>query len=92
MSRARSQAEGSARCLVCRKPLPSEAPHRPFCCARCKLVDLGRWLNEEYKVPGEPAIGFGETPDDEPSGPFAAAAGWEEPGLPWKEPPDEQDA
>lgn len=92
MSPARPQAAGPARCLTCRQPLPAEAPHRPFCSVRCKLVDLGRWLNDEYKVPGEPAIGFGETPDEELGGPFAAAAGWDEPGLAWEEPPDEQDA
>ncbi len=27
-----------------------ELPYRPFCSARCKLVDLGKWLNEEYRV------------------------------------------
>jgi len=23
---------------------------RPFCSERCKLVDLGKWANEEYHV------------------------------------------
>jgi endogenous inhibitor of DNA gyrase (YacG/DUF329 family) len=23
---------------------------RPFCSERCKLVDLGKWANEEYRV------------------------------------------
>jgi len=23
---------------------------RPFCCERCKLIDLGRWANEDYRV------------------------------------------
>lgn len=23
---------------------------RPFCCERCKLIDLGKWANEEYRV------------------------------------------
>jgi endogenous inhibitor of DNA gyrase (YacG/DUF329 family) len=26
---------------------------RPFCSERCKLADLGRWLAEDYRVPGE---------------------------------------
>jgi endogenous inhibitor of DNA gyrase (YacG/DUF329 family) len=26
----------------------------PFCSERCHLVDLGRWLNEEYRVPDQP--------------------------------------
>jgi len=23
---------------------------RPFCCERCKMIDLGKWANEEYRV------------------------------------------
>lgn len=26
----------------------------PFCGDRCRLVDLGRWLNEEQGLPIEP--------------------------------------
>ncbi len=29
---------------------------RPFCGERCKLIDLGKWANEDYRVaqpPGE---------------------------------------
>lgn len=34
----------------------------PFCSERCRLVDLGRWLREEYRVPAS------EPPEeDEPS-------------------------
>lgn len=44
-------------CPICRKQLTvaawSDAPYRPFCSKRCKLVDLGRWLNEEYRVTEE---------------------------------------
>lgn len=28
-------------------PLP---PNFPFCSKRCKSVDLGKWLNEEYRI------------------------------------------
>jgi len=27
----------------------------PFCSERCHWVDLGRWLGEEYRIPGPPA-------------------------------------
>ena len=27
---------------------------RPFCCERCKLIDLGEWADEKHRVPGEP--------------------------------------
>ena len=29
-------------------PLP---PNFPFCSKRCKSIDLGKWLNEEYRIP-----------------------------------------
>lgn len=28
-----------------------ENPARPFCSERCKLIDLGEWASEGYKVP-----------------------------------------
>jgi uncharacterized protein len=31
------------------------ATYRPFCSERCRLIDLGAWLAEEHRVPGEPA-------------------------------------
>jgi hypothetical protein len=31
-----------------------ENPHRPFCSDRCRLIDLGQWVTESYRVPGEP--------------------------------------
>jgi endogenous inhibitor of DNA gyrase (YacG/DUF329 family) len=27
-------------------------PHRPFCSLTCRLIDLGVWLDERYRVPG----------------------------------------
>ena len=27
-----------------------DGPYGPFCSKRCKLVDLGKWLNEENKI------------------------------------------
>jgi endogenous inhibitor of DNA gyrase (YacG/DUF329 family) len=36
------------RCPICSK---LEQPrHRPFCSARCRQVDLGRWFSETYRV------------------------------------------
>jgi len=48
-------------CPTCgRKFLSDETPTPPFCSERCQLIDLGRWFNEEIRLPheGEP----GETP------------------------------
>lgn len=25
-------------------------PYRPFCSERCKMIDLGKWANEDYRV------------------------------------------
>ena len=30
-------------------------PNKPFCSARCKLIDLGAWANEDYKLPTQDA-------------------------------------
>ena len=32
----------------------AEWPDFPFCSSRCRLVDLGKWINGEYKI-SEPA-------------------------------------
>lgn len=29
----------------------SDSRYRPFCSERCKLIDLGQWANEEYRIP-----------------------------------------
>ncbi|MDR3055695.1 MAG: DNA gyrase inhibitor YacG [Zoogloeaceae bacterium] len=36
-----------------RSPWNRDNPWRPFCSERCKLVDLGAWANEAYRVPDE---------------------------------------
>lgn len=46
-------------CPVCGKP--EQAKHKPFCSDRCRIVDLGRWLNGSYAVP---AVEDDELPDD----------------------------
>jgi endogenous inhibitor of DNA gyrase (YacG/DUF329 family) len=30
-----------------------ENPWRPFCSERCKLIDLGAWATEGYRIPAE---------------------------------------
>ena len=43
------------KCPTCGKPAEwKDNPFRPFCSERCQLVDLGRWVEGEYRVPGEP--------------------------------------
>ncbi len=39
----------------------AEAPGRfPFCSSRCRLIDLGRWIDGEYRIPGDPIDGSEE--------------------------------
>jgi uncharacterized protein len=56
-------------CPRCRRPaLPrAENPAFPFCSRRCRLIDLGSWLTEEYRVAGSPAEAADENPGGEPS-------------------------
>ena len=30
--------------------------NRPFCSEKCRLIDLGRWADEEYRIAGQPAV------------------------------------
>ena len=41
------------RCPICGKDAAEKA--RPFCSARCKAIDLNRWLSGHYVIPGSPA-------------------------------------
>ena len=50
------------RCSTCGNQFdPDETPAMPFCSERCKQIDLGRWLDEEYGVPHETE----DLPEDE---------------------------
>ncbi len=54
------------KCPNCAKSVEwSDAqPWRPFCCERCKLIDLGAWAGSSYSVPGKEQ-GFAENePED----------------------------
>jgi hypothetical protein len=45
------------RCPICKKPVPDatsgdeSSKYVPFCSERCKLIDLGRWLDGKYQIP-----------------------------------------
>ena len=45
------------RCSICGKTFEFDyekggklPPNFPFCSSRCKAIDLGKWLNEEYRI------------------------------------------
>ncbi|MDH4163221.1 MAG: DNA gyrase inhibitor YacG [Nitrospirota bacterium] len=42
------------RCPACKKAATwEENPFRPFCSERCRLIDLGKWASEEYRIAGQ---------------------------------------
>ena len=45
----------TVRCPSCKRPVPwtPEQVFKPFCSERCKLIDLGEWVMEEKRIPGE---------------------------------------
>jgi len=46
------------QCPACGKDVRTvekERKHRPFCSERCQLLDLGDWLDERYRIPGDPS-------------------------------------
>jgi endogenous inhibitor of DNA gyrase (YacG/DUF329 family) len=52
-------------CPICKTVLenaPDDFEPRPFCSARCKLVDLGNWLSDAYRIPTN------ERPEDDENG------------------------
>jgi len=47
------------RCPICKKPVEEPRPKAggsvqkstfPFCSERCKLIDLGRWMDGAYRL------------------------------------------
>ena len=39
------------KCPICKTLMSwEENPFRPFCSERCKLIDLGGWASEKYRI------------------------------------------
>lgn len=51
------------KCVKCGQPIADTGKIRfSFCSERCRMIDLGDWLNEEHKIPAGPAdTGFIES-------------------------------
>jgi endogenous inhibitor of DNA gyrase (YacG/DUF329 family) len=51
-------------CPTCKKEFdPPQSDALPFCCERCRLIDLGRWLGEDFGLPSVPDPEADETPE-----------------------------
>jgi endogenous inhibitor of DNA gyrase (YacG/DUF329 family) len=62
------------RCPICNLEMAgrsSDWPDYPFCSPRCRKIDLGRWLGEQYRIPtaepsaAEDADAEAAMPDDQ---------------------------
>lgn len=51
------------KCPICKKEVTKDEPELPFCSERCRLIDLGNWSSEKYRIPVAPAVT--EPADDE---------------------------
>lgn len=56
-----SRQQGGSTCPICKhwvtrsQQEPSKLPKFfPFCSERCKLIDLGAWLDAEYRIAAKP--------------------------------------
>ncbi len=60
-----NKTEKKHKCPQCGKLTKYDGnPYRPFCSKRCKMVDLGAWLREEYSI-SSPLYSMDESvPDD----------------------------
>ena len=52
------QKPAPRQCPICGKPAVPQ--YRPFCSVRCAHIDLGRWLNGNYRIPTEEAPDEGD--------------------------------
>jgi len=39
------------KCPICKKDVEPGGPYAPFCSDRCRLIDLGNWASEKYRIP-----------------------------------------
>lgn len=67
-----SSREDNARplevdCPTCGKRVrwTNDNPWRPFCSERCRMIDLGDWLEERNRIPDESANIDDRAPDGE---------------------------
>ena len=62
-----------ARCPICGKTFEAAPaalpPGFPFCSERCKLIDLGRWIDGSYSIPAD------RSQQTQPGGPEPEAPG-----------------
>ncbi len=70
VAHVRDQYMIRGKCPICSQSFEIETlgdlPSFPFCSERCRLVDLGRWIDGDYAIPGPPAPPGTDRTSDEP--------------------------
>ncbi len=60
--------ENKFHCPTCHDKLvgnPNDLDYFPFCSERCRMVDLGHWLEGDYKIAGDKTNNLdNENPED----------------------------
>jgi len=64
----------ASRCPLCEREVVATRENLPFCSERCRLIDLGKWIDGDYRLSdgeneGGPSSGAGQ------AGPAAGEAG-----------------
>jgi endogenous inhibitor of DNA gyrase (YacG/DUF329 family) len=50
-------------CPICKSALRRGASDFPFCCERCRLIDLGNWSDGSYAIASDERVVEGEEPN-----------------------------
>ncbi|MCA9311253.1 MAG: DNA gyrase inhibitor YacG [Phycisphaerales bacterium] len=45
--------EAESRCRTCGGRVEADASSYPFCSARCRMADLGKWFDGAYRISRE---------------------------------------
>jgi len=59
-----SSTPKTVKCPHCGAAVPwvSASTYRPFCSERCKMMDLGAWASESYRIPASEEAPPGDEP------------------------------
>jgi endogenous inhibitor of DNA gyrase (YacG/DUF329 family) len=55
-------------CPTCKNTVELGSKWFPFCSDRCRLIDIGRWHDEEYRIPATTPPAGAPAPQENGSG------------------------
>lgn len=65
-----AKSQTIVECPHCKKKVNwANSKWRPFCSERCRLIDLGDWASEKFKIAGEKVSSEPEPEDQTPESP-----------------------